>query len=172
MYSSLREKINFMGEFDLIIRPWNAEQSDDLKPLILKVLGDLRGYQQKDAPIIDAIIDLISVKWDEYKDMVLHAIYITFERDNKQVDINGTQMLLFTEEDMKQEIQAPTVVEFINKAFELNFSKNRLGGSKLTLQQIEDTARGAAKSSEEMIENVVDRMMKERDSQSGKNAQS
>ncbi len=156
-HSSLCEKISFMGDIELTIRPWNMEITDDLKPLLLKILADLKDFQEKDLPIIDTVIMLLEQKWTEYKDLLLHAIYVTIARDNAKVTWKlgdgDDEYDIFTEEHMCKELMMPDAIEILRKAFELNLTKNL---SAASLKTIEGAAKNKVASTTEMINKVAE----------------
>jgi len=124
MHTALCDTITIREGFELTVRPWTAVEVDDLKPLIVKILGDFKSITDQKLTYIEGIVSLIEEKWNEYKSMVLHAAYVTLERSNKTLRIDGVEYKFFSEEEMATELPISVVMETIILVWKQNFEKN------------------------------------------------
>ncbi|MFH0814307.1 MAG: hypothetical protein V2A69_15940 [Pseudomonadota bacterium] len=103
-------------------------QIDELQPLLVKIIEEFK-KGPKDAPALDMILTLLKQK--EYLESAVHIAYITVEKGNESIMLDGVEVALFTEEEFKQWIPLDVLLQIIKVIWSQNFEKNPFTGSKL-----------------------------------------
>jgi len=143
LHSKQVESIVIADFFTLNIRPWTARQWDEIKPLVLRLLKEFKSMP-KDSDAFEMAIRFLEK--DEYKKDILHLIYVTIERGNETITVNGSQIkqVLFSESEM-EDFEASDLIEIMQVIWKQNFEKNLLRGSnqnqtEATIQKMEAVA--------------------------------